>query len=77
MAYQSDSSLIGKTVEETRLWNDKSVELASKDDKECDGEIIEISSRRRSVASGIPLFIFISIFTMFLEIKSNMNAMLL
>jgi len=53
------------------------VELASKDDKECDGEIIEISSRRRSVASGIPLFVFISIFTMFLEIKSNMNAMLL
>jgi len=38
------------------------VELASKDDKEWD-EIIEISSRRRNVASGI------GIFTMFLEIK--------
>jgi hypothetical protein len=45
------------------------VELASKDDKEWDVEIIEISSRRRSVTSGIPILIFISIFTMFLEIK--------
>jgi hypothetical protein len=70
MAYPGNLSLIGRTVEETRLWNDNnSEELASKDDKECDGEIIEISSRRRSVASGI--FPFISIFTMFLEIKWN------
>jgi len=57
-----------------RLWNDNSVELASKDDKEWDVEIIEISSRRRNVTSGIPMLVFISIFTMFLE---NMNAMIL
>jgi len=32
----------GKTVEEMRFWNDNSVELASKDDKERDVEIIEM-----------------------------------
>jgi len=74
LAYLFGPSLSGKTVEEMRLWNDNSVELASKDDKEWDVEIIEISSRRRNVTSGIPMLVFISIFTMFLE---NMNAMIL
>jgi hypothetical protein len=46
------------------------VELASKDAKEWDGEIIEISSRRRS---GI----FISIFSSQYNVFRNMNEMLL